>query len=636
MPDWFVEAFTEAGFCWGGDWQSIKDPMHFSWMGPAHTPGHSQPSLQPVLTEEDRKYRTRIDLNTAGDTSVAGVAVPVVADFDRDGAADLGRVTHGTLAGHGSLTFSQAHHGYETCLTTATVRTTFDGTARIPLTADFTGDGRPDLALVITTGDTLRVNIHRWERMDTRRRLTTAIASSGVIDVRAGDLDADGHTDLVVHRDRGNRTRIEIWAGPDFTVRTAMKRVRSTIVSPRLATGDENLDSRTDVYLLGAEGRRHIMYGPDLSDGKARLTDVTPQAGEHFYVYDYDGDGRRDLWLARGDLSARVFLGGRRTASSDLDYWFVDDTNHWWPGQGCGPVTASDDFEPVAIEGLPAGVAAAAPSGADHLVSAPNLPDRSGWSLDQAGEHTAVASSPDGALLVDVAIVDGRGRITAIAAESGRRLWVLGMPNDVTPVAAWTDGTTVTVVSRTETGGTDIQWYRDGERIGRETHAALAASFAAPHGDGAAVLGIDPEGQSVIALVVNGVLTSQATLPHEPVWLGASDGHVVAVTGLSPTRITVFEDDGAGGLSRIGRTGLGPALILAGDTTGDGSAVFGYRRPRGRTIVVSLDLATLDKQIVGRTPFDHEPVSVSASSAHATVAIQRITDGSWRLVDIDL
>ena len=39
MPVWFVTAWQKAGFCWGGDWVANKDPMHFSWKGPAATPG---------------------------------------------------------------------------------------------------------------------------------------------------------------------------------------------------------------------------------------------------------------------------------------------------------------------------------------------------------------------------------------------------------------------------------------------------------------------------------------------------------------------------------------------------------------------------------------------------------------------
>jgi hypothetical protein len=637
MPAWFVRAFTDAGFCWGGDWQSIKDPMHFSWMGPAHTPGYSQPGLQPVLTEENRKFRTQIDIATAGDTSASGVAVPVVADFDRDGAADLGRVTQGTLAGHGTLTFSQAHHGYETCVSTPTTRTKLLAADRIPLAQDFTRDGRPDLAFADVRGETVRVNIHKWQDLSGRkRRKLTAIPTAGLLDLRAADFDADGIADIVVHRQLATRTRIEIWAGPHFDQLTAKKLVRRNIVDVHLATGYDDLDSRPDVYLLGSDGRLQVLFGPDLSSTRVGITFVIPQEGERLFVADYDGDGRRDLWLASSDLSARVFLGGRRSSGADLDYWFVEDTVHWAPGQGCGPVPATGDFDRVTIDGVPEGVAAADPHGSDHRVTAPNRPDRSGWSLYVRGEPVAVATSPDGSVLADVALVDGRGRITAISVATGHRLWTKGMPSGVTPVAAWSDGAAVTVVGRTGDGRTDVQRYEDGTLTHRETHAGLAPTHAVPLEGGIAVLGVDAQAETALALVASGSMATQVTLPHHPTWLGTAGGRVVAVTGLTPTRVAVMKEDGAGSLTMVGRTGLGGALIIAGDLSSPDTAVFALRKPRGRTVVKALDLATLDKTRLGRTPFEYEPVGVSVSGTVATVAVQRITDGAWRLVELGL
>lgn len=33
LPDFVINAFKSNGFTWGGDWNSIKDYMHFDWMG---------------------------------------------------------------------------------------------------------------------------------------------------------------------------------------------------------------------------------------------------------------------------------------------------------------------------------------------------------------------------------------------------------------------------------------------------------------------------------------------------------------------------------------------------------------------------------------------------------------------------
>ena len=87
MPTWFVDAWRSAGWCWGGDWSSIKDAMHFSWRGPLFTPGYTMPPPQPPLVA------------AASFSSVIGSDVRlgpvdpaqdlVVVDIDRDGAPDV-------------------------------------------------------------------------------------------------------------------------------------------------------------------------------------------------------------------------------------------------------------------------------------------------------------------------------------------------------------------------------------------------------------------------------------------------------------------------------------------------------------------------------------------------------------------
>lgn len=49
MPKWFVDLFKAEGFGWGGDWQSVKDAMHFS-KNPAEG-GNGK--LEPLPTQEE-------------------------------------------------------------------------------------------------------------------------------------------------------------------------------------------------------------------------------------------------------------------------------------------------------------------------------------------------------------------------------------------------------------------------------------------------------------------------------------------------------------------------------------------------------------------------------------------------------
>ena len=63
MPDWFVRAWTDAGWCWGGHWQTIKDPMHFSWQGPLHT--ETGPSVPAPVRTEPESFTRFLELETS-------------------------------------------------------------------------------------------------------------------------------------------------------------------------------------------------------------------------------------------------------------------------------------------------------------------------------------------------------------------------------------------------------------------------------------------------------------------------------------------------------------------------------------------------------------------------------------------
>ncbi|MFH1331036.1 MAG: M15 family metallopeptidase, partial [Actinomycetota bacterium] len=106
MPEWFVKAWTDAGWCWGGDWQTIKDPMHFSWQGPLDTPGY--PATAPA-TPRTRAgtFRRSLTFPTVLGPAPDGSAW-FLADVDRDGAPDAVRVHPWTAAGNLGVEIAQA------------------------------------------------------------------------------------------------------------------------------------------------------------------------------------------------------------------------------------------------------------------------------------------------------------------------------------------------------------------------------------------------------------------------------------------------------------------------------------------------------------------------------------------------
>jgi hypothetical protein len=98
MPTWFVDAWRDAGWCWGGDWISIKDPMHFAWMGPTHTPG-----LGPDPAPYPADTTASAFASSVGVPNALAVTIPPDAHFgidvDRDGAPDVVRFQQSSKSG---------------------------------------------------------------------------------------------------------------------------------------------------------------------------------------------------------------------------------------------------------------------------------------------------------------------------------------------------------------------------------------------------------------------------------------------------------------------------------------------------------------------------------------------------------
>ncbi|HUU83840.1 MAG TPA: M15 family metallopeptidase, partial [Phycisphaerae bacterium] len=210
MPEWFVKAWTDAGWCWGGDWRDAKDPMHFSWRGPLYASGDEVPAPFPPLTGAS-SFRTVISFATALREAPSG-SIHLVADMDRDGSPDVVRLRAWTAYGHLGVEAAVGKHDYETCLL-------HDITVRPPRAragyalTDWTGNGRPDLWAFDASGDSVRVEVYRWDsRYRKRAVITPEVSSEGVVALLAGDHDRDGRSDLYVVR-AGSPGSVEVWAG---------------------------------------------------------------------------------------------------------------------------------------------------------------------------------------------------------------------------------------------------------------------------------------------------------------------------------------------------------------------------------------------------------------------------------------
>jgi hypothetical protein len=340
LPEWFVKAWTDAGWCWGGDWQTIKDPMHFSWQGPLYTAGY--PASAPAAARSGAaRFRRSVTFTTVLGPAPDGARL-FLADADRDGAPDVIRVHSWTAAGNLGVEVAQAMYGFAggcTPLLTSPVAET-----AALLMADGDGDARPDLWEIDAAGGAVAVTIHTHASGYAQRLRPRLVGGAAATDVvfLAGDYDGDGNTDLFVVRP--GEGAVEVWAGPAFErqlVRVALPAGWSD--GWRFALGDQDLDGVPDLFALSPDGpaRLQVLAGSLGYSGAADET-VTGVSGHDgaFAVGDLDGDGRPDLYFLDRDGSLTVYLGGARADTSDqgLTYWFVEGDDQPTTRQEACPV----------------------------------------------------------------------------------------------------------------------------------------------------------------------------------------------------------------------------------------------------------------------------------------------------------
>ncbi len=603
MPAWFVKAWTDAGWCWGGSWQTQKDPMHFSWKGPLATPGYQTPA--PFTPRTSRAAFTRtLSFATALGATDAGDTL-LVADLDRDGAVDAARVRAWTPAGHLGVEAAQAIHGFTTCTTGETTRwPSVPGAAR--LLADRNADGRPDLWEIDTSGENAVLSVYSFASGFTRRlgRVTTAVPVSGGAEFLVGDHNRDRRADLYVVRP-GTPATLEVWRGRAFTLALEAALPFTGGEGWRYALGERDGDGIPDLFALGPGDapRLRIVTGASAFSGPAeKITLAGPAPEGAFAVEDLDGDGRGDLYFLDGTGTLTVYLGGARRALTDAEitYWFYEGHDlHWEAGAGCvtGPGDLFGRVEAAATTSGPATLYPEAASGAWTLSGA--LPEQEPWARKVPGEAFDLA---------------------ALATPAGERLAVLHA------------GT-----------GTMVSLYTPGGRlIGRVHFGALEAPSALVVVEmaGAPALGVvaaGPGGPRLTVRSLDGARLASLPLALEPIAAAARDTAegtseiVLLGTRAGETRLQVVAIDG---------TVRAEALLPSGGRAEDLALVSGaqpavlWRNPAtGRARVLVFDTAlTLTAQ--QNVPPD-TGAALAAVGADVVVAYRAERNGTVRVLARD-
>ncbi|MDH4308870.1 MAG: M15 family metallopeptidase, partial [Acidimicrobiia bacterium] len=262
IPAWYVEAWRDAGFCWGGDWIESKDPMHFAWEGPGpdaplvlRAPGGSETAFTPAETYP-----------TAWGDLASGPGM-VVADLGGFGALDVGRLRP---------------HAKGTVIDVVPGRSGF-----------------------------LECSHYRW--------LSPAVVPDLGL-ATMGDVDGDSRSDLVAIDPAGS---VVVARRADEFEEPVVTQIDGLIPAPAFVTvGDFDGDHRGDLLVASSGGQAQVRRGTDPTDVIADFDlGVSPRA---IAVGDREGDGEIELFVALDDTGVRIYRADGTVVSDRIELDAVD------------------------------------------------------------------------------------------------------------------------------------------------------------------------------------------------------------------------------------------------------------------------------------------------------------------------
>lgn len=219
----------------------------------------------------------------------------VTADFNGDGIPDLAMCGQSTsiLLGQANGSFTAGSTLPDTC--------TFSGL----VTADFNGDGKPDLAIVGGGNFNIDIYLNNGDGTFALRQTITLGNTPGVL--IAGDFNGDGIPDLAVEV---ALTPIQIFIGKGDGTFVTTPKVSGGCVQNTVAA-DINGDGKLDlISACNANGTVTVLLGN--GDGSFQspasipaITNVT-----HVRVADFNGDGKLDIAAMSYPLNSIAILLG--------------------------------------------------------------------------------------------------------------------------------------------------------------------------------------------------------------------------------------------------------------------------------------------------------------------------------------
>jgi hypothetical protein len=252
-----------------------------------------------------------------------GSRTVAAADFDNDGLLDVATgneaAASATVLANSTL-FTRAAFSFDRRVI-GTPRTTSQGSATVGL-ADFDEDGRLDAA---TSGETIAGS--EAVAVILASGSTTRLTAPGYVnDLAAGDLNRDGHADLVIVT--SNASTITTYLGNGSGLFPSSVSLPAPFFISEFIAADVNRDAKTDLVAWGfwgdpAAGRAQVFLG--IGDGRFETgqTFAVPLLWDAIReVADVNRDGALDLLVpsqgqAAGSATLQPWLGdGRGTFSS--------------------------------------------------------------------------------------------------------------------------------------------------------------------------------------------------------------------------------------------------------------------------------------------------------------------------------
>ena len=312
LPSWYVQAWRDAGFCWGGDWEFSKDPMHFTWMGPAAGSG----GLPARLPLGSTAAYAPSDSFATGWESRAGAAPMAIADMTGTGAADVVRFRDHP----GGLVVEalSARSGFARCSLSRWMVEGISVDDGLIALGDVDGDSRVDLVSVAPDGrlsQTLRTSA--FGPPSIRQITVPGTLQSALI----ADHNGDRRGDLHLLAADGTLT---ILAAPEFT--NVLASTTLPAGATRIAAGDRDGDGSAELFAF--DGSVSVI---DVVDGALTVVETVnadTDSAVAVEATDLDGDHRADLALLSADGRLAVWTGNTPTGRP---------TSSWWadPGYEC-------------------------------------------------------------------------------------------------------------------------------------------------------------------------------------------------------------------------------------------------------------------------------------------------------------